>query len=313
MRRILSALLAVAITAICLWFLLTPEIMTSLVRVSAEARPLPILAAIVLSALVQWLRAWRFAVMTTGRLALPGAALVRIAFQLNFLNFTLPFRLGELSYPVLMRRHLGYGLLHSAGVLLIARLFDLATVGAILLGMAAWLDLVGGAGRVALVLGALGLGLAPFGLVFAGKALRPSLGRLPRIGDAAVRLTAGLDAIGSRGAGLTAVGLGFALWLVFGLAAILVAQAVVATVSPGAAMLGAAAGNVAFALPINGIAGIGPAQAAWVAATTRVGVPWDDAVISALALHAVVLTNAIVFGAVATLSGLGHRPRTTQG
>ena len=64
---------------------------------------------------------------------------------------------------------------------------------------------------------------------------------------------------------------------------------------------------MAFALPVNGIAGIGPAQAAWVAATTWAGVPWDDAVISApLALHAVVLTSALVLGAVATMTGLGR-------
>jgi hypothetical protein len=67
-------------------------------------------------------------------------------------------------------------------------------------------------------------------------------------------------------------------------------------------MLGAAAGNVAFALPVNGVAGIGPPQAAWVAATTRAGVPWDDAVVSALALHAVVLANALVCGALAMAS-----------
>jgi hypothetical protein len=308
MRRLLSALLAAVLSAACLWFLLTPEIVASLARLAAQARPLPIVAAFALCALVQWLRAWRFAVMTTGSLALPNAALVRIAFQLNFLNFTLPFRLGELSYPVLMRRHYGYGLLHSTGVLLIARLFDLATVGAILLGAAALLEASGGLLRAAFALGALGLALAPFGLAFAGKTVRPLLQRLPRIGDAIARLGAGLDAIGHPRVGSAAVGLGFALWLVFGLAAILAANAVVATVSPAAAMLGAAAGNAAFALPINGIAGIGPAQAAWVAATAWAGVPWDDAVISALALHAIVLSNALVFGALATLSGVGRAP-----
>jgi lysylphosphatidylglycerol synthase-like protein len=314
MRRLVSALLAVAVTAVCLWFLLTPQIVGSLARLAAEARPLPIVAAFALCALVQWLRAWRFSVMTTGSIALPGAALVRIAFQLNFLNFTLPFRLGELGYPVLMRRHYGYDLLHSTGVLLLARLFDLATVGAILSGTAALLEPSGGALRPVLALGALGLALAPFAIAFAGRALRPLLERLPpRIGDVGVRLTAGLDAIGGHSVGLAAVGLGFALWLVFGLVAILVAQAVAATVSPAAAMLGAAAGNVAFALPINGIAGVGPAQAAWVAATTHVGVPWDAAVVSALALHAVVLSNALVFGAIATLAGLGRRPTVTQG
>jgi hypothetical protein len=208
-----------------------------------------------------------------------------------------------------MHRRLGYGLLHAAGVLLIARLFDLATVGAILLGAAAALDLWPGAGRVLLALAALALALAPFGLAVAGLALRPRLARLPRVGDAAARLTAGFEAIGGHAAGLAAVGLSLALWLVFGLAAVLVAQAVVATVSPAAAMLGAAAGNLAFALPVNGIAGIGPAQAAWVAATIRAGVPWDDAVISALALHAVVLANAFVLGALAAAANPAPRAK----
>jgi hypothetical protein len=298
-RFLLPVLLAIAVSAVCLWFLLTPQVLASFARVLARASPLPLLVAFVLVALVQWLRAWRFAVMMTGRLALPGAALVRIAFQLNFWNFLLPLRLGELSYPVLMHRRLGYGLLHAAGVLLIARLFDLATVGAVLLGAAAALDVWPGAGRAAIALGALALGLVPLGLAVAGLALRPYLATLPRIGDAAGRLTAGFEAIGGYAAALTAVGLSLALWLLFGLAAILVAQAVVATVSPPTAMLGAAAGNVAFALPVNGIAGIGPAQAAWVWTTTRVGVPFDDAVVSALALHAVVLANALLCGAVA--------------
>jgi hypothetical protein len=298
-RWLLTTCLAFAVSAVCLSLLLTPQVVASLAQLATRASPLPLVAAFVLVALVQWLRAWRFAVMLTGQLAPPAAALTRIAFQLNFWNFLLPLRLGELSFPVLMRHRLGYGLLHSGGVLLLARLFDLATVGAILLAAAAALDVWPGAGRAVLALGALALGLGPFALTIVGLALRRRLARLPHIGDAATRLTAGLDAIGGYAAGLTAVGLSLAIWLVFGLAAILVAYAVVATVSPPAAMLGAAAGNVAFALPINGIAGIGPSQAAWVGATTWVGVPWDDAVVSALALHAVVLTNAIVCGGLA--------------
>jgi hypothetical protein len=298
-RWLLTALLALAVSAACLWLLLTPQVVASLGRLATEASPLPVLAAFVLVALVQWLRAWRFAAMMAGGLGLPGAALTRIAFQLNFWNFVLPLRLGELSFPVLMKRRLGYGLLHSSGVLLLARLFDLATVGAILLGAAAVLDAWPGVGRILLVLGAVGLALVPLGLAIGGLAMRPRLASLPRIGAVAERLTAGLDAIGGYGAGLTAVGLSLAIWLVFGVAAILVANAVVATVSPAAAMLGAAAGSVAFALPINGIAGIGPSQAAWVGATTWVGVPWDDAVVSALALHAVVLANAVACGGLA--------------
>ena len=307
-RWLLTTLVAIAVSALCLWLLLTPPALTALGRLATGGSLTSVLGALALVALVQWLRAWRFAVMMTGRLALPGVTLTRISFQLTLWNVLLPLRLGELSFPLLMRRHLGYDLLHAGGVLLIARLFDLATVGAILLAAAAVLDAWPGlVGRALLVLGAAGLGLAPLGLTIAGLALRPYLRKLPRIGNAAERLTAGLEAIAGYRAGVAAAGLGLALWLVFGAGAILVASAVVATVSPGAAMLGAAAANVAFALPINGIAGIGPSQAAWVAATTWVGVPWDDAVVSALALHAVVLMNAIVLGGLAMAGGASGR------
>jgi hypothetical protein len=305
MRWLLSTLLALAITAGCLWFLLTPEIMRSVAQLAAEARPLPIIAAFLLGAVVQWLRAWRFAVMSTGQLALPGANLVRVAFQLNALNFILPLRLGELSYPVLMRRYYGYGLLHSAGVLLLARAFDLATVSAILVAAAALLQLPVGVPAIALGAGALALALSPFALALGGLMLQPHMARLPHVGSFAARLTAGLATLGDARVALVTVALGLAIWLAFAASAVLVAEAVVATVSPAAATLGALAGSIAFALPINGIAGIGPSQAAWVVATTLTGVPWNDAVLSALAMHAVVLSNAIVFGALATIPAPG--------
>src|SRR4029453_3927140 len=67
MRRVLMALLAAAITALCLWVLLTPQVPHSLGRLRADAKPAPLLAAFVLSGLVQWLRAWRFAARTSAR------------------------------------------------------------------------------------------------------------------------------------------------------------------------------------------------------------------------------------------------------
>ena len=322
------ALLAAVITALCLWVLLTPPVLHGLGRLRADAKPAPLLAAFVLSGLVQWLRAWRFAVMTSGRPTLPDAPMVLIALKLNFLNFVLPFRLGELGYPALMHQQYGHGLLRSAGVLLLARLFDLTTVVAILLGAAA-LFLSTPAAQVASLIAALGFALAPFVLVGLGVALLPRLeARLAgssrsslgsRLGQ---RLGAGFarfarssepDADGvaalrriGRGPVRLVVGLGFAIWLAFGLAAVLVAAAVVDTVAPSAALLGAAAGNLAFALPVNGLAGLGPAQAAWVLATTWAGVPRADAIVSALALHAVVLGNALLLGGLTFGCGLGR-------
>src|SRR5262245_24065718 len=173
MRKTLTLLLAVAITAGCLWFLLTPPVLGALGRLR-EARPAPLLAAFVLSALVQWLRAWRFAVLTTGRPGLPDAPMLAIALKLNFLNFALPFRLGELGYPALMRQQYGHGLLASAAVLLTARLLDLTT----LLATAALL-ISTPAGQVVLAIAALMFGLAPFAFAGLGSALLIRIG--PRL------------------------------------------------------------------------------------------------------------------------------------
>ena len=307
MSRPLAFALALAVTAACLWYFLTPEVMEALGRALREARLLPIAAAFVLVGLVQWLRAWRFAVMTTERLSLPDWLLVRIALRLNFLNFILPFRLGELSYPVLMRYHYGHGLFQSAGILLLARIFDLATVLSILFGAAAVLRLWDGSIGALVGVGSVVFALAPFAILLIGGQLSALLRRLPKIGAIAEKLSTGLVAVANPQIGIASVVLSFVLWMTYGFAAFLVAVSVAPSVSAATALLGASAGNIAFALPVNGIAGIGPAQAAWVAATVRAGLAWDDAVVSALALHGVVLMNAIVLGTLGWLPDLARK------
>ncbi len=300
--RALSLALAALLTAAALWYLIEPGTFSQLRLALARADWWTLALAMALSAAVQWLRAWRFGIMTSGDLAFPNAGVVRIAFQLNFFNFVLPFRLGELSYPVLMRRAYGQPFLDAAGVLLLARLFDLCTVGAILLGTAAWLGLAGaGFTALLLALAAAALALLPAILVLAANAAGPAISRLPLAGGFAGPLAASSAALRTRPARLAAIGLSFAVWLTFGVLAVLTANAVVDGISPAVALLGASAGNLAFALPINGIAGLGPSQAAWAAALSQAGVPWSDAVISALALYAVVLTSALLFGGIAMI------------
>jgi uncharacterized membrane protein YbhN (UPF0104 family) len=301
-RRAVSLALGIAITAAAIWYLITPEILRELLAV-AETASWPSLAlATALTAIVQWLRAWRFSIMTNHTSTLPGWPLVRIAFQLNFLNFTLPFRLGELGYPVMMRRAYGQPVAGSLGVLVLARLFDLSTVGAIFMFMALVLGL-GGTPTGSLALGAAtaALALAPIALVLSAEAARPLLRFLPENGRLAATLKPSLAALGARRAQLAAIALSFAIWLVFGGLAALSANAVASDIPPAIALLGASAGNIAFALPINGIGGLGASQAAWALAVSRAGVPWNDAVISAFALYAVTLTGALAFGGLATI------------
>jgi uncharacterized membrane protein YbhN (UPF0104 family) len=309
MIRGVSLILGAAVTFALLWVLVTPDTLAALRLALADADWWALAAAFALSAAVQWLRAWRFAMMTGGTPAFPGAPLVRIAFQLNFFNFLLPFRLGELSYPVLMRRAYGQPMLQATGILLLARLFDLCTVGAILLATAALLGLAGSAAASLLLFAAAaGLVLAPGTVALLGPAAQPIIRSMPGLNRLAAPIAAGLEAAGTRRALAAALALSLAIWLAFGLLAVLTTHAVAAGIPALVALLGASAGNLAFALPINGIAGLGPSQAAWVAAVTRAGVGWENAVVSALALYAVTLTSAVLCGGLAMLNGMAADP-----
>lgn len=302
-RRVLSAALAVTVTAAVLYFFLTPEILAALATAFSSADPVAMALALVLVLGVQYLRAWRFSALTFGGAELPSPALVRIALQLNFLNFALPFRLGEFSYPALMRAAFAEPVLRSLGVLLVARLLDLAAVGAILLSLLAMLG-VGGRFSSAAGLCALALVALPFAALLVKDAITRRLMRLgedrPVIAGAAAHL-----ASISRRAACAALVLSLVLWLVFGFAAALIAEAAVGGLSPLVAMLGAAGGNLAFALPVNGVLGLGPSQAAFVGLAVPAGASFEAAVTAALVLHAVVLTSAFVFGGLATAWPVG--------
>ncbi|UHS58063.1 flippase-like domain-containing protein [Agrobacterium vaccinii] len=83
------------------------------------------------------LRTWRiydyFPRETNGRFA----ALFRVVQIHNLLNIMLPFRSGETSFPLLMRREFDVGLLRGTSALFVMRLFDLhALLAAAGLGLA---------------------------------------------------------------------------------------------------------------------------------------------------------------------------------
>jgi hypothetical protein len=301
-RRALSLALGFAIAAAAIWYLVTPDIVEELRTVAATASWPARALAVVAGAAVQWLRAWRFALMTTARFAPPGIPLVRITFQLNLLNFVLPFRLGELSYPVLMRRVYGQPILSAAGVLLLARIFDFCAVAAILAGTSAALGLLEAPAAETFLWGAAAfIALTPVALVLGAHALS----RWLTTGAGERKLPAALHAahaaLAARPAQLAAIGLSCLIWLGFGGLAALAANAV-AAIPPMVALLGASAGNIAFALPVNGIVGLGASQAAWVAVVSKAGIPWTDAVLSALAVYAVTLASAVLFGGAAMLA-----------
>ena len=196
-RRLVSLVVGVAIMAAAVWYMVTPEVVQDLRIVAATASWRLLLVASILGAAIQWLRGWRFSIMTHGTFALPGWPLVRIAFQLNFFNYILPFRLGELSYPVMMKRTYGQAMLHAAGVLILLRIVDLCTVGSILLACAAVLDLAGSATwSIALGVMAAALAVLPVPCMFGARSARSLVGLLPAGGRLRTSLELLLAALG---------------------------------------------------------------------------------------------------------------------
>lgn len=121
------------------WLLFNP--LTGSVAVLLQrARILPILFALALIVMLQWLRAWRFSMLLTANHRSPSWTILKLTCHLSFLNLALPFKVGDLSFPLLAKRALGTRIPHAAGTILWCRAIDLFVVGGLLLlyGALAW-------------------------------------------------------------------------------------------------------------------------------------------------------------------------------
>jgi hypothetical protein len=254
--------------------------------------------------LIQWLRAWRFAIALTGRPGPPSTAMVWVAVRLVVYNFLLPFRLGELSFPLMMRRAFGVEYTRSAGILILVRCLDFSTVGALLCLTAAALlpeAALGWSARALLAAGVLLLA-APLLLISAVTPLGRAAARSPRLAPVAVRLLWGATMLRAPAARALALVLTLAIWLAHATLGWLAASAVIGGISPVATTLATAAGNLAFALPVPVIAGLGPSQAAWAVALGLAGLPRPAAVATALASQAVILCGILALGLASVLA-----------
>ena len=139
MKRTISTGLALVITGVMLWWLLQDGVGRDLVRAvwGADVRLLLVAAMIVI--IIQFVRAWRFSILNNGSMTMPSRSMMSIATRLNLLNFLLPFKLGELGFPLMMKRAFQTPLPQSTGVLILSRLMDFGVVAAILLFAAAYL------------------------------------------------------------------------------------------------------------------------------------------------------------------------------
>jgi uncharacterized membrane protein YbhN (UPF0104 family) len=297
-RAVLSTLAALIVSAAVLWWLLSAPVLAAFSEALRRAQVWQLVVAWALVPVIQGLRAGRFSLLASGR---PGWAfwtMYRVTARLLLFNYLLPFKLGELSFPLMMKRALGTDYMRSAGVLILARLMDLCVVCAIVaLGGALLIDPAARPWNLPALLLALAGALA---LPVIGIELLAPLARLSarflRLGPWFDRLLWHEVLAHPRAQRVQALALTVAIWLTQAILAYTAATAVADGLGFFQIMLANAASNLAFAIPINGLAGVGPPQAAWATVLHLAGVAWAPAIVTALICHGILLSGALVVG-----------------
>lgn len=311
-RRALPTLVAVAISGGILWWLLSsPEGVDGFVALLALANIWPLLLAFLLIPVMQGLRAWRFSILLFGRTAAPSWPMFTVAVRLIVFNFLLPFKLGEATFPVMVRRAFGTSISHSVGALALVRLLDFGVVAALLLLAAAMaLSEHAPVPRELLMIG--GVLLLVFTLLLPsllGVLRQRARRRGWQVVDRVLESAATLEEITPR---LLVMLSTLAIWFAQALVGWLAATAAFQGIGLAATTFAAASANLAFALPVPTVAGLGPPQAAWVMALDLAAIPWAAAVATALVCHTVQFTGALMLGFVTWLAPIWLPPASSR-
>lgn len=291
LKRLISAVLALSVSGLALWWLLQDGAGLVLINAVRSADLGYLILAAVLAILIQVIRAWRFAILASGEASLPSWTMIGIATRLILLNFVLPFKLGELGFPVMMKRAFNTPFAQGTGILILSRLLDFAVVSAILLLTGAYLlapPIIGWSREIVAFAGLI-IFILPFFLVDWLSSLRGLTVRWPKIDHLAEQLNFGVLMVRPISRRLLVIFLTCLIWSTHALIAFLTALSIQAGIAFLPLAMASAASNLAFALPISGIAGLGPPQAAWASVLTLSHVDWTSAITTALLCHGLLL------------------------
>jgi hypothetical protein len=294
LRRLLQATVALTVTGLCLGLLVTEIDFRRLGAVLAAVEPMPIAVAVVVALHLPFWRGARLAALLPSSRRPGGGVMTRLSAEVLLWNFLLPFKLGELSFPWLLHRRAGLPLHEAAALFVLVRLSDLFAVAGLLALGASRLPPVEVRGLTALAV-VLGVALlaAPVVMIAVAGRWRD---RLVDGGGRLARLVEGASHARTARARLAVFATTLGLWTSHVVIAALVLRATATAAGPGATAAASAAGNLAFALPVSGVLGLGPQQVAFAGALEFAGVDWTRAVAAALVVHAVVAATGVVAG-----------------
>ncbi len=235
---------------------------------------------------------------------------LRLILINNALNLILPARSGEASFPILMRRWFGIDTARAAGTLVWLRLLDLQVLATLAAACAAagWLGAASALSMLAWT-GALLAAVAPLLLFFLRRPIAAKLAG--HDGRVAALLTRALGGLPTRITDLLFdLTLTWTAWSVklLALAWVLSRLAGFKLVS---GMLGAIGGDLSTVLPLHAPGGFGTYEAGVLALLSPIAAPSGALLAAAVNLHLLILTTALLSGALAWLLGGRAQPAVT--
>ena len=301
-KKLQALIISIVVTGLFIGWIAYTTDWGQLMPIIAQANVKLFLVAAGLTLLVQMIRAQRFKILLNikdGR----HWPMYKVASLLVVFNTLIPFRLGELSFPLLVNKHFGIGKAYAMGALTFVRLFDLALV-TLSMSIFGFLTLEGNYWKViTLSVGACSLVGCVVLLIFSAplyRRIKKYLGE-GKIGILLGNLAEGASAL-PPAMRFQFVLVSIGVWTVLGIMALLAALSVLPEVGWLQSLFAANAGNIAFALPISGVASLGPAQVAWTEALHLYGYEYQEGIASALMVHFSVLLGVVINGALVVMS-----------
>ncbi len=292
-------MVSIAVTGGCVWVLLSTDLVATLPGSFAAADGVRLVFLCLATAAAHLLRAWRLSLCLERHTRLLTRRAFAISTWHSFWISVLPARTGELTFVVMLSCRYGRGVADAVGLLLLFRMLDLLVVCAIG-GTAAWFALAQrpewdqwrallGAGGIAAALGVAGL----LALCFVARAYLPKT--QPR--NIVLRwlhqaLTAAVALTWRRFAAVWSVSI--AMWMGMTLAIQQGLLAIETAVSFATAGMVSAAAILSFAMPVNGVASVGPFEGAWTATAVAAGHDAANALAAAILAHILFLAVTAV-------------------
>ena len=255
---------------------------------------------------VQVTRALRFARIHQELRGAPFSRWLQVTVIHGALNQVLPFRSGEVSYPVLMRRIHRTTLGRSVLVLLVARIFDLL---AVFLFCLAFVPVVGSQLGVSAGLAAGVCAAVVVGCLVALAALRPAIRLLygvlkrnargplgERMRDRVARLVAEAAMFQDTTHFFAVFSLSAAMWTGLFVVFYGLLNGFGFPIDLPSTVVGSIGAVLTNVLPVNGIANVGTLEAGWTLGLVLVGFARDEALAAGIWAHVGVMALALLTG-----------------